>query len=120
MFKKISAGIVSFALPALVFAQNGLNTSGLDNSIKALIKTANYIVPLLLAIAVIFFAYGVIKYILAAGVEDKAKARDYIIYGIISITAILAVYGIAAALLNLFGINAGDQLNNYPSVRIPS
>lgn len=116
MFKKIAAVAITFALPALVLAQtSGLNTGGLENSVRKLIGVANLLVPLLLAIALIFFGYGVIAYILAAGPVDKQKARDYMIYGILGITAILAVYGIAAALINLFGISTGP-LNTFPQV----
>lgn len=63
------------------------------------------VVPLLLVLATVVFLYGVITYITAEGDEDKmATGKTYVIYGIIAMTAMVAVWGIVAALVNSFEV----------------
>ena len=63
------------------------------------------IVPLLITIALIVFIWGVIKYITAGADEgEREKARNVIMYGIIGLFAIVAVWGLVAMLKNTFGI----------------
>ena len=66
-----------WALPVLALA---------DSSVGGIINTLNNIlamlVPFLIALAVVFFLYGVLKFILSGGDEEKrAEGRHAIIYG---------------------------------------
>ncbi len=96
-------------LPSLVFAQysgpQSVDVSGLTGTVRGLTNVVNYAIPFFLAIAIIAFIIGVIKFLFAAGGEEKQKAREFLLWGVISITVILAVFGIARLLINLFGLN---------------
>lgn len=113
--KKFLIGVSALAalVPALAFADvpQGLqNTaSGLTDFVKSLTDAANALIPFFLAIAVVVFIYGVIKFILATGAEDKAVARGFIIYGIIGIAVIVSLFGIIKLLQRTVGISSFDN-----------
>ncbi|MBX4198282.1 pilin [Candidatus Parcubacteria bacterium] len=113
----------TWALPAFVFAQS-IDTTSLNDSIQALIRTVNLVVPLLLAVAVVVFIWGVIVYILAQGDIERKKAVGRIVYSVIAIAAILAVWGLARLLIDVFGLDtggpAGGDLPTIPSSGIPN
>ncbi len=78
-------------------------------TISSVITTASdivrMIVPILITIALIIFIWGIIKYITAGDDEEnRGKARNIILYGIIGLFAIVAVWGLVALIRNTFGI----------------
>lgn len=76
--------------------------SGLIDKVTGVL---NQIVPLLIGLAVVVFLYGVLKFITAAGDETKRKeGKDIIIYGIIGLFVMVAVWGLVWILLNTFSL----------------
>ena len=80
-------------LPAITFAQTQI--TDFSSLITQLVGIVNLIVPLLLGLAVLGFMWGVIKYIFAAGPDNLAEARNFMIFGIIGIAVMLAVWSLA-------------------------
>lgn len=67
----------------------------------------NTIIPILMILATVVFLWGVITYITAGGDEEKAKSgRTYIIWGLIGLFAMVAVWGLVRALVNTFGVGS--------------
>lgn len=61
------------------------------------------VLPLLFILATIVFLWGVILYITAGGDEEKRKeGRNYIIYGLIGLFVMVAVWGIVNVLIGFF------------------
>src|SRR3989344_8071852 len=54
------------------------------------------VLPVLIALGVIYFVWGVITYVIASDEEAKKTGRDRIIYGIIGLAVIIAVWGLVA------------------------
>ena len=121
--KKVLIALGLDMRPIFAFAQNqnngafeaggGLNSSadGLVTFGGTLTKVANALIPFLLAVAVVVFIYGVIKYILAEAAEDKSVARGYIIYGIIGIAVIVSLFGLIKLLQGTDGIDPSAKVN---------
>lgn len=66
----------------------------------------NPAVGVLIAIAVVLFLYGVIKYISSGDDEEGRKnAKNYIIYGIIGLFVMVSVWGLVGILTGTFGTN---------------
>lgn len=101
--KKVIAGAIAL-LPAVTFGATPIPTSGIVDTIKGLTDVVNALIPFFLAIAVVVFIYGVIKYIFQPGEESRKEARSYIIWGIIAMAVILAIFGLAKLVLNLVGV----------------
>lgn len=114
--KKYLLAVAAGLLPLVTFAAQNtvtVNTNGINNAITSLTHTINLIVPLLLAVAIVFFVYGVIRYIIANGAEDAAKARGFIIWSVVGLAAVLAVWGLARLLINFFGLSPEQLTPDY-------
>jgi len=110
MKKTLKIGFGSVAvllLPFLALAQ-GLFTTG-DNILIFINAT---LIPILIGIAIVIFFYGVISYVLSAGDEEKRKnARGYMIYGVIGVFVMVAIFGLVKLLIDTFGIQNNTQFN---------
>lgn len=63
-------------------------------------QVANRAISLLFVVATLVFLWGVIRYVIAGGDEEKLKeGRQYIIYGLIGLAVMLAVWGIVGAVV---------------------
>lgn len=92
MMKKVIAGL-SFAVPLLVSAQTAL--TGIQPILTTIATIFRSLIPLIFALAIIYFFWGVAKYVLAAG-DPKAAAdgKSIMIYGIIALAVMASVYGL--------------------------
>ena len=74
-----------------------------------------WLVPLLIGVAVVVFLWGVVKYITAGGDEEKIKkGRDTMIWGIVGLFVMVAVWGLVWILLNTFNLDTGTP--PYPAL----
>jgi hypothetical protein len=74
------------------------------------------LIPLLIALGVVYFVWGVVQYVIAGGDEDKKKGRDRIIFGLIGFVVILGMWGLVAIVVNTFGISAqAPDISNLTS-----
>jgi len=72
------------------------------------------IIPLIFALAIAMFVWGVVQYVINAQAEAKRqKGRDFMIWGIIALAVMVSVWGLVGILRNTFGI----QANVIPSVQ---
>jgi TRAP-type C4-dicarboxylate transport system permease small subunit len=81
----------------------------MEPSIYTLLATADRIVRIIIGmlfpLATAIFLWGAIEYMRAAGDEKKIKdAKQKIIYGIIGLTLMVAVWGIVKAIVTTFGL----------------
>ncbi|PIP73159.1 MAG: hypothetical protein COW88_02820 [Candidatus Lloydbacteria bacterium CG22_combo_CG10-13_8_21_14_all_47_15] len=89
------------AVLAMPFAANAAQTLiGVAGVISALL---NFLVPVFIVLALLYFIYGVIKYIVADSDEAKSSARNVMIYGVIGLFVIVSVWGLVAILQATFG-----------------
>jgi len=82
---------------------------GLAQSIYDLLSKTDQIIRIIIGmlfpLATVFFLWGAIEYIRAAGDEKKIKdARQKITYGIIGLFMMVAVWGIVKAVVATFGL----------------
>lgn len=110
MKNKISNGVKKliplsiYFMPLLAAAKDIQEVIG---DIKGILES---IIPLLMIIATVVFLWGVIRYITSAGDEDKiAEGRRLIIYGLIGLFVMVAVWGLVQVLVTTFGVG-GTQI----------
>jgi hypothetical protein len=79
--------------------------SNLLNYVTCVIN--NSIIPLMFGLAVVFFIYGVIQFvILGAGDETKrTQGREHMIWGVIALAVMLGVWSLAGIIGGTFGLN---------------
>lgn len=78
--------------PVMAFAAG---FSGLETLVIQLQGVLGKVMPLLFALAIIYFFWGIIKFIRSAG-DPKAAAegKSIMIYGVIAIAVMVSVYGL--------------------------
>ncbi len=82
--------------------------------IHNIIGVLNQIIQLLMIVATVVFLWGIIQYVIAGDSEDKLqKAKDYIIYGILGLFVMVAMWGIVFAIQNTVFGNIGSVQNLY-------
>lgn len=65
------------------------------------------LVPLVFAIALLVFVYGVVKFVIAAkDSHDREEGRMFMIYGIIALFVMVSVWGLVAVLANTFNVGS--------------
>jgi hypothetical protein len=105
---KISIG-AGLLLPFVAFAQNKFTAtygSSVLTSIKTLVDQA---IPLLIGLGVLFFLWGLVKFVLAAGNEEaKEEGKRIMIWGIVALFVMVSVWGLVGILQNITGAGAGS------------
>ncbi|MFA6353908.1 MAG: pilin [Candidatus Paceibacterota bacterium] len=96
-------------------------TGGVVSDIPSLLckfsQLLNSVIPVLIALGVVYFVWGVVSYVISDDEEAKKKGRDRIIYGIIGLAVIIAMWGLVGILTNTFGLTNSNNTNiNLPSV----
>ena len=84
----------------------------IKNFILSVLSPVGY---LLIALAVVFFLVGIVRFMFSAGdVEKRKEGRTMMIYGIIGLFVMVSVWGLVSLLSNTF------DLDNRPSDDLPS
>ncbi len=105
-FTKIALISMTAALPLVAFAA----TATVGSILTRIQDTLNVIIPILMILATVVFLWGVIMYVLAAGDADKVKmAKAYILWGLIALFAMVAVWGLVKALVTTFSVGGEVQ-----------
>jgi len=115
--KRLLIGSVLFALPVVALAVESPTLGNLDALVVALSSIVNLLLPLVVAIALLAFFWGLATFIFAAGNEDaKDRGKRIMIWGIIALFIMVAVWGIVAFIGNALDINIGEDLGEVPGV----
>lgn len=105
--KKYAVAAAPLLFPALALAQG----QALMNLVGLLGQIINTLVPIVLTAALLFFFYGLARFILAAGDEDaKDRGKRIMIWGVLALFVMASVWGLIGFLGNLFGIGQGGVI----------
>jgi TRAP-type C4-dicarboxylate transport system permease small subunit len=111
----IAATVLAACCPAMVVAEGEVNVDylkGYKESFFALVNET--LIPLLLAIAFIVFLYGVFKYFILGGADEKSheEGRQFVLWGVIAFVVITSVWGLVRVVINT--VNLGDNSQGPP------
>ena len=111
-----------YALPVVALAQGGDSSYGggnlapLKNLVRAVGDVLNLLVPVLIALALVVFFIGLVRYVWGSSGEDsKASAKNIMIAGLVALFVMVSVWGIVRLAQNALGIGP-DQISNTPYV----
>jgi hypothetical protein len=129
MFKKYAAVSLSsmLMLPAVGLAATGIaggdeTGAGLGTFISNAVAFINTIlIPAVLALAFLFFVWGIFLFFIAGGADDekKAKGKSLMFYAIGGFVLILVFFGVVNLLVGTIG-TGGETLKNIPGGPIPA
>jgi drug/metabolite transporter (DMT)-like permease len=96
--KIISLGVVLGAItPVFAFAAEDL-----FDFIGIVHALLNYVIPVLITLAVVYFIWGVIQYLISGDEEKKKTASGMITRGLIGLLIIVSFWGIIKVVSNTF------------------
>ena len=100
------AAITLISSPLFAAAQATVNS--LINTFKGILGA---VIPFFMILATVIFLWGVIQYITAGGEEEKIKAgRTYMLWGIIGLFVMIAVWGLVNVLATTLGIGTNNTI----------
>jgi len=104
---KVILALLALA-PTFAFAQNLGNLDTLLDSIGQLIGTA---LPIVVALALLAFFWGLVKYIFAQGNEEsKADAKKIMIWGLVALFVMVSVWGLVRFIGEAVGVDQGGDI----------
>lgn len=111
--KKIATiGFLGFA-PMLALAVDLTDMLGIFNDL------INTILPIIIALALLYFFWGLAQFVLAAGDETKqGEAKSIMIWGVIALFVMISVWGLVNILVETFGLDtAAPAILEVPVLR---
>jgi uncharacterized membrane protein YidH (DUF202 family) len=119
--KKLIVGAMLMG-PVLAFAQ--APSGPLGSTLTQVMAVISFLIPLLLALAVLVFFWGLVKYIMNASDEAaKESGKTLMIWGMIALFVMVAFWGIIGYVQSSLGISGvvssqvAPSLNVVPTIR---
>ena len=106
IYKKIKILFVSLSLTAPFSGFARTLGDILNPTTGTIPQILNIVIPILMVIATIVFIWGIISYILSAGSDERKKeAKNLIIWGLIGLFVIVAMWGLVTVIGSTFGVS---------------
>lgn len=106
-FVKVVSGSL-WALPFLALAQYDVKPDYFTDLVNSAKLILDRLVIFLVALAVVWFIWNVIRYSIAQDEEKKGEAKMQMVWGIVAIAVIVSIWGLVAILQNVFGVSANS------------
>ena len=111
--------IVSAGLLLPIFASAQLSNIE-TNIVTPIGRIINLLIPIVFALAMLYFFYGLAQYILNSGNDDaRQEGKNKMIWGIVALFVMAAVWGIVRFLGTAIGITPGQGAGFSPSQLVP-
>ena len=104
--------------PMLSFAQS---LTAINDLAAGFGKIVNTLIPVMMALAVLAFFWGLVKYIASAGDETaKESGKNLMIWGMIALFVMVALWGILGWVQSQLGLSGSVTSSAPPSFIIPT
>ncbi len=113
--KKLFIASAMFALPVVSFA------SPLDTTIANFAAVVTALLPIMLALAVLVFFWGLVKYIANASDEAaKESGKTLMIWGMVALFVMVALWGIIGYVQESLGLSGTITTTPPPAFVVPT
>ena len=96
------------ALPLVSSAQDFNYATEITDAIGGVVGA---LIPILVGLLVVVFAWGIVTYIWKNDDDAKAKGKSLMIWGVIGIALVVSIWGVVALLQDVFGITTGEEVD---------
>ncbi len=111
--KKLIVSIATF-LPAIAFAQPITDAGSLTNR---LISLGNTFIGVLIAFAVIYIIYNVVRFIMKSDApEERSVIGKAILWSIVGLFVMLSIWGLVRILVNTARLDNTAPTTSFPKV----
>ena len=116
--KKIVFTSAFLLTPFVAFAADP-DLNKLQQLLKAFGNLIDTAVPIIFALAVLGFLYGLAVYILG-GATNHEKGKNIMIWGVIALTVMAAVWGLVNFVASSFGLTPGESAPGLTGIVPPT
>lgn len=110
-------------MPLWAFAQTSVDCSaaeGLNFALCRISEIINGAMPIVVALGVLYFMWGVISYAIAKDEEAKTTGRGHMINGLIAIMVLVSIWGLVSLLKSTLGLgNVENDTVQIPCIESP-
>lgn len=93
--------------------------NGLADVLARIAGLINLATPIVVALALLYFFWGLATYILSASDEEKKKeGKNIMIWGILALFVMVSVWGIVNVIRDTFNLN--NNSINVPGIQVPN
>lgn len=103
------SAVASAVAPMIAGAQTSTAFGGVFSILDLASSLVNRLIPFIIAITVLVFLWGILKYVISTDGESRDEARGYMIWGIIALFVMVSVWGLVNILVKSVGLD-----NNAP------
>lgn len=108
--KKVIYALMSFS-PVLALAAIAPDVSGVTGLVNGIGQIISRVIPVMFALAIIYFFWGLIQFIRSAGDAKKAsEGKSIMIYGVIAIFVMVSIYGLVNWLQGTLGVGSNTNI----------
>ena len=105
--KKIILASLALA-PMLAFGQQ---LGNIETFVSSVGRIVGVLLPIVVAIALLGFFWGLVKFIFAQGNEEaKADAKKIMLWGLIALFVMVSVWGLVEFIGSALGVGQGDTI----------
>lgn len=106
--------VTAALMPVMALAQFGEINTFVGN-ISGFIN--NVLIPLVFAVALLMFLYGVAKYFIIGGGDEGSRedGKKLMIYSIAGFVLMVSIFGIVNLIASGLGFSNDEQINNIPN-----
>lgn len=101
--------LIAFAIPVDPAPACG-SPGGLGKMICQIHQILNSIIPVLVALGLVYFVWGVVRYVIADGEEAKKKGKDIMVYGVIGFAVIIGLWGLVLMVVKTFDLEGTARI----------
>ena len=106
-------------LVALAVVLDRCTGPGVGRIICRLGELLSAVIPVLVALGIVYFVWGVVQYFIASDEDAKKTGKDRIIFGIIGLAVIISVWGLVRIVTDTFQTEGVAPTNQYLQELLP-
>jgi uncharacterized membrane protein YidH (DUF202 family) len=111
--KKFLVGAIFLTLS---YADIAWAATPLDNTLNTIKSLANTVIPLFITLAVVFFFWGLVKFVANADDEEaKKKAKNLMIWGMVAVFVMVSFWGLIGYIQQSAGLSGKINIVQAPS-----
>lgn len=111
--------VAIYMVPVFAFAASHAVTPDfryITNLLTEINTIFSYILPIIIAIGVIYFIWNMIAYVVSGNDDAKAQAKQRIGYGVLGLVLIFGIWGIIEIVVGLLGVDDTATPFNVPEL----
>lgn len=104
-------GLGLFLVPSVTYAQSP-DLSYIEDALQALADLVAQLIPLVIAIGLLFFIWGLVQFIIASGDEDaKEVGKRRMVWGVFALFVMVSVWGLVQIVADMVGAEVGGTID---------